>query len=145
MPINGLSVGRDVTLDIIDPANGGLLAWAEITGFESRQMTKMLQSTSLDGSNNYAEIPQGWEVSFTLDRANNNVDAYFASVEDGYFTGVDYAGVQVTETITNPDGSVNQYRYEKLSLKLADAGAKTGDNHIKMKVDGKASRRRQIS
>ena len=100
MPINSLNVGRDVVLDIVDPANGGILAWATLTGFHARQRTRQLQSIALDGTNNYAEVPQGWDVTFTLDRSSPAVDDYFATVEDGYFTGLNQVGVQVTETIS---------------------------------------------
>jgi hypothetical protein len=145
MPINSLSVGRDVVLDIIDPTNGGILAWSSITAFQSRQQTKRLQSIGIDGSNNFAEIPQGWEVSFSLDRSSSAVDDYFATVENGYFTGLNYVGVLVTETISEVDGSTSQYRYENLALKLADAGSKSGDSLVKMKIEGIASRRRKVS
>ena len=145
MPINSLNVGRDVVLDILDPLNGGILAWATITGFQARQQTRRLQSIGLDGSNNFAEIPQGWEVSFTLDRSSSVVDDYFAIVEEGYFSGLNYVGVLVTETISEVDGTTSQYRYENLALKLADAGNKSGDALVKMKVDGVASRRRKVS
>ncbi len=145
MPINSLSVGRDVVLDIIDPSNGGILAWAAITAFQSRQQTRRLQSIGLDGTNNFAEIPQGWEVTFSLDRSSSAVDDYFATVEDGYFTGLNYLGVLVTETISEVDGSTSQYRYENLALKLADAGTKSGDNLVKMKIEGVASRRRKVT
>jgi hypothetical protein len=145
MPINSLSVGRDVVLDIIDPQNGGILAWATITGFQSRQQTKRLQSIGLDGTNNFAEIPQGWEVTFSLDRSTSVVDDYFATVEDGYFAGLNYVGILVTETIAEVDGSTSQYRYENLTLKLADGGLKTGDSLVKMKIEGMASRRRKVT
>ena len=145
MPINSLSVGRDVVLDIIDPSNGGILAWSALTAFQSRQQTRRLQSIGLDGTNKFAEIPQGWEVSFSLDRSSSAVDDYFATVEDGYFTGLNYLGVLVTETISEVDGTTSQYRYENLALKLADAGNKSGDNLVKMKIEGIASRRRKVS
>jgi hypothetical protein len=145
VPINSLSVGRDVVLDIIDPSNGGILAWASITAFQSRQQTKRLQSIGLDGTNHFAEIPQGWEIAFSLDRSSAAVDAYFAQVEDGYFTGLNYLGVLVTETISEVDGSTSQYRYENLALKLSDAGVKSGDNLVKMRIEGIASRRRKVS
>jgi len=145
MPINGLNVGRDVVLDILDPANGGVLAWATITGFQSRQRSRQLQSIAMDGTNNYAELPQGWDMTFQVDRSSSAVDDYFATLENDYYTGVATVGIQVTETITETDGSTSQYRYENVTLKLADAGLKSGDNYIKMKVEGVASRRRQIT
>jgi len=145
MPINSLNVGRDVVLDIVDPQNGGILAWATLTGFQSKQRTKQLQSIAMDGTNNYAEVPQGWDLTFSVDRSSPAVDDYFATVEDGYFTGLDQVGIQVTETISEVDGSTSQYRYDGVALKLSDAGNKSGDNLIRMKIDGVASRRRQIT
>jgi len=145
MPINGLNVGRDVTLTIIDAQNGGIQTWLTLTGFNSVQQSKRLQSIALNGVNNFAEIPQGWDLTFMIDRSSSAVDDYFATTEDGYFQGLDQYGIQVTETITEVDGSTSQYRYEGLAIKLADAGNKTGDDHIKMKITGIASRRRKIA
>jgi hypothetical protein len=145
MPINSLNVGRDVVLDIVDPANGGVLAWATITSFQSRQKSRQLQSIAMDGTNNYAELPQGWDLSFQVDRSSPVVDNYFATLENDYFSGTATVGVQVTETVSEVDGSTSQYRYENLTLKLADSGLKSGENYIKMKIEGSASRRRQIT
>jgi hypothetical protein len=145
MPINSLNVGRDVVLDIVDPANGGVLGWTTITSFQARQKSRQLQSIAMDGTNNYAELPQGWDLSFQVDRSSPVVDNYFATLENNYFTGIPTVGAQVTETVSEVDGSTSQYRYENLTLKLADSGLKSGDNYIKMKIEGSASRRRQIS
>ena len=145
MPINGLNVGRDVTVVIIDPQNGGIQTWTDITGFESKQQTKRLDSITMDGTNTYAEVPKGWDVSFMLDRSSSAVDDYFCAVEAGYYAGLDQSGIQITETITEVSGAITQYRYNNVVLKLSDAGSKTGDNWIKQKIDGVASTRQKIA
>jgi hypothetical protein len=146
MPAAGRTVGRDLTLVIVDPNyNGGMpLAFPVIADSNFRQLAKRLQWIAMDGTNSYAEIPQGWEVSVTIDRADGSVMNYFVQTEANYFTGASTSQLYVSETITNPDGSTSQYRYVQGTAKLTDGGKFAGDDKVQVKIDMVFSRVQRI-
>lgn len=143
MPANGYSVGRDVAVDIIAPS-GLPLRLRVRTGFSSKQETNDIKVKRADGGVDHLVIPDGWTGSLDYERGSSDLDDYFAALESTYFAGGSYGPTSITETITNPDSSISQYRYTNVALKYDDAGAKTGDNTIKQKVTWMASRRIRI-
>jgi hypothetical protein len=143
MPANGFNVGRDVTLDIVDPVQGALRFKIK-TAWKVDQKTKDLESHGLDGNDRFAHLPGGWQISFTFDRADSSIDDYFATQEVNYFAGVTLGNVSITETITNPNGVITQYRYTNVALKLTDGGDWKGDQITKQSISGMASRRLKV-
>ena len=146
MPAAGRSVGRDQTIVLVDPNyNGGLpLSFPVVSATDLRQLAKRLQWIALDGTNSYAEIPQGWEGSVTVDRANGAVMNYFVQTEANYYAGSSTSQVYLSQTITNADGSVSQYRYIGGTMKLSDAGKFAGDEKVTLKIDIVFSRVQRI-
>ncbi|PKN07937.1 MAG: hypothetical protein CVU24_17990 [Betaproteobacteria bacterium HGW-Betaproteobacteria-18] len=143
MPVNGFTVGRDVTLTII--TSSGPLNLSLITSFKSKQDTSEQKVKGLDGITRHARFYDGWSGSFSLDRMNSNVDDYFAQLEDNYFMGINELPCTITETIQEVDGSVSQYRYTNVLLKLDDAGDYSGDKTVKQSISFVASRRQQTA
>lgn len=143
MPVNGFSVGRDVTLDIIGPQ--GPVKFALITKFSSKPNVTENKITGLDGICRYQLLPDSWEGSFEIERANNSLDDYFAELERQYYAGQNLPPGTITETITEPGGGISQYRYEQVQLKLDDAGEWSGDKSVAQKVMFYASRRKKVS
>jgi len=142
MPINDQSVGRDVTVDIV--TSYGLVSFSITTSFHAKPKHTDLKSVALDGTHREGYVPAGWDLTFKLDRGDSTADDYFAQVEADYFAGINQAPGTVQETITNPDGSISQYRYEGVTLKFDDAGEKAGDKLIQMSVAGFANRRKKV-
>lgn len=143
MPVNGFNIGKDVTLDIVD-ATLGALRWKIKTSFDADPEYKEVRSEALDGVNRFGYLPAGHKLTFQFDRGDSSVDDYFASREADYFNGVQLGNVSVTETITNPDGSVSQYRYTDVALKLTKSGAFKGESIVTQTVEGMAARKVRI-
>lgn len=143
MPVNGYTVGRDVSIDLISPA--GPLRFSVRTGFSAKQETTDIRVKRADGITDHLVLPDGWTGSFDYERGNPVLDTYFANLEDQYYAGLNIQAISMTETITEPNGSLSQFRYERVVLKYADAGAKSGDQTVKQKIEWMASRRRQIA
>lgn len=137
------NVGKDVTLDIIGP--NGPLRFNIVTMFTSKPAYKSLDSKGLDGIDRYDDLPAGWSGDFTLDRADSVVDDFFAQKEANFYSGLSSNLVSVTETITEVNGAVSQYRYQGVALTLQDAGSKSADNKIVLKIGFRASRRLKVS
>lgn len=143
MPQNGYSVGRDISLNVMTPT--GQLVINRITGFESKQESSKSKVKRLDGINDSLRFFEGWSGSFTVERADSIVEDYFIQLEANYYAGLNEQPATILETITNPDGSVSQYRYERVILSLDDAGNWQGDATVKIKVSFEAARKRQVA
>lgn len=143
MPANGFNVGRDHVLDI--NTSRGILRQAIRTGFMLKQLTDSLESKAADGVNRFAELPAGWEGSFDFDRGSSELDDYFAAAETDYYGGLGQDAITITETVTEVNGSLSQYRLTGVALKYDDGGEKGGAKLVKQKVSFKASRRLKVA
>lgn len=142
MPINGFSVGRDTSLDIISP--NGPLDFGLVTNFHSKQEAIEKMVKGIDGISRPVRFYNGWTGTIDLERRGPDVDIYFALSEQNYYDGVDEGSCTITETMQEPDGSISQFRYIGVLLKYDDAGARTGDNTIQQKLSFMASRRIKV-
>ncbi len=145
MPISGLSVGRDVTLDVFDPNTGGIVSFAVITSFDTKQDTTDLKAKGLDGTVRHGTEYDGWSGSIMLDRQNAIADAFFAFLEAMYYSGQNIQAQSITQTIQEADGSVTQWSFIGLALKLDDAGNWQNGKFVSQKISWRASRRLQIA
>lgn len=143
MPINSFNVGKDVRLDLVDPVQG-VVSFTLITGFTAKQLTKEQRISGLDGVVRPLILPDGWDGSFEIERSDSLVDDYFAAVEAAYYSGQSIQSATITETITEANGSVSQYRYTGVMLKFDGAGDWKGDNSVKRKVGFVAGRRLKV-
>ena len=143
MPANGFNVGRDVTLDIIDPVRGPV-RFPIRTGWKADPTYADLTSIGLDGINRHAHLPTGHTITLDLDRKDASVNDYFVQSETDYFNGVALGNVSITETIQAADGSLSQYRYLNVALKLTNGGDYKGDSKVSMQIQGMASRKIKV-
>ena len=143
MPVNGFSVGRDISLDITGPQ--GPLRFNLVTKFNSKQSSKEQMVNGLDGITRPVRFFDGWTGSFDLERQDATIDDYFCQLEANYYAGLNEASVTITETKTEVSGAVTQYRYMGVLLKLDDAGDWAGDATVKQKLSFVASRKLKIA
>jgi len=143
MPVNGFSVGRDVTLTIVGPS--GPLNFSLITGFTAKPEQSEKKVKGLDGITRHARFPDGWTGSFDIERQDSTVDDYFAALEANYYAGINEQPCTITETISEVSGAVTQFRFLNVLLKLDDAGDWSGDNTVKQKLSFMASQRQKIA
>lgn len=144
MPVNNFNVGRDVAFDLFDANTRQIIRPSIVTGFDSKQMTQRVQVKGLDGVVRFAELPEGWEGTIELERGDSVLDDFIANQEASYYQGANVLAGQITETITEKDGSVTQYRFEGCAFKLSDGGSWKQDAAVKMKLDWVASKRRKV-
>jgi len=143
MPQNGFSVGRDYSLDII--TQNGPLSFGLIISFSSKQDSTEKKIKGLDGITRPVRFFDGWSGNIEVTRQDDTLDAYFAQLEEDYYNGLTEQGCTITETITEVDGSVSQYRYLGVLLKYDSAGNKSGDDTISQALSFMASRRKKVS
>ena len=143
MPVNNFSVGRDLTFTLVGPY--GVVTVAGVTDYSTKPMFSDLKHKGLDGVVLHGEIPDGWEISVKLERQTPGLDRLFARMEADYYAGVNVQSGTVNEVIKEADGSVSQYRYENVVLKLESAGDFKGDSFVPLGLMLMASRRIQVS
>lgn len=142
MPVGGFTIGRDVAVIFNLPQ--GPVKFSNLTGFTRKQISTGIESKGLDGVDRFGEIPSGWEGTVELDRANPNLDRAIAYLEGLYYAGQNVPGSTFSETTTNPDGSITQFRYTGVALKFDNAGDAKGDAKVTQTFSWKASRRRLV-
>lgn len=143
MPLNGFSIGRDVTLNI--DTSTGTLSLSLITGFNSRQEVVKKKVKGLDGKTRPLKFPDGWAGRFEIEREDATLDKYIAQEEANYYAGEDNPNITITETITEADGSVSQFQYKGCTLTLSDAGDWKGDDTVKQTLEFEAIQRIQLT
>jgi len=142
MALDQFTTGRAVTLTIVTAS--GPLTLALVTGFQSKQDSVEQKIKGLDGVTRHVRFFDGWSGTFNVERQDSTVDDYFSQLEQNYYSGVLETPASITETIAEVDGSISQYRYQGVLLKLDDAGEYRGDQSVKQALSFVASRRVQI-
>jgi hypothetical protein len=143
---NEFNIGKQCTLVITHPlAPGGRLDLSIVTDFDAKPTYKTLKVDGLDGLVRTKHLPETWEVSFGIDRANSAVDDFCAGLDTAYFAGSGLTpGGTVTQFITEVDKSQSTYLYENVAFMISDAGSWKGDSQVKQKISGTATRRRRL-
>lgn len=141
MPVNNMSIGKDVSVVIITSTGSLNIPAAAITNFGVQPVTEQESRIGMDGVTRPLVVPTAWKGSFDVDRMNSSVEDWWASVEAAYFAGQNINSGTITETISNPDGSISQYRYTGVMFDLQDLGSREPTKVIKQKLSFVASRR----
>lgn len=144
MPINNISIGHDMSVDVFDTVAGKVVSLPSITGFSAEPQTKQIQSQPLDDAPLYAELPDGWKGTIDFDRTDNRVDLFFADRESRYYKGQNLFNLTIMQTIKEQDNSVSQYRFKGVALKLAQAGQWKAQDKVSLRVDWVASKRERV-
>jgi hypothetical protein len=142
MPQQGYSIGRDTSAVII-LADGSTLRLGKVTSFDAKPMNSETTVKALDGVNDHLRFHEGWGGSIEMERRSSDLDAYWASIEADYYAGNSETPGTIQQTITEPDGSVTQWRYEKVILKFDDPGKWSSDTTVKQTLSFVASKRIQ--
>lgn len=143
MPLNGFSVGKDVSTNINTPS--GPLNFGLVTSFESKPEYVKKKVKGIDGVTRHVNFPDGWVGSFECEREDSTLDDYVAAYEAGYYAGMDEGASSITESITEVAGNITQYIYIGVQLLLDDAGKWAGDSTVKQKVSFTAQQRIKLA
>jgi hypothetical protein len=143
MPANNFNVGRDCTVVLIAPT-GARTDLEIVSGFEAKQDTTKVRIRPLNGPPLGADLPNGWNGSFDIERGNSNADDLIWQIESGYWN-VGTIGVgQVYQYIAEVNGSTSTYEFTNVTLSLDDSGSYKGDASVKQKISFFASQRNRL-
>lgn len=145
MPVNGYTVGRDITVNMVGPDGVQIiLPPDQVTGFDKRPLKREDWSRPLNGPPQPLYMPDGWHITFDADRKDETLDTYQSDQEQAYWAGENMLSGTILETITETDGSVTQYRYDGVQFWVEEPGNAKADGLVKQRVTGAASRRRRV-
>jgi hypothetical protein len=142
MPTNNFSTGKDVTI-VIQTANGPLQL--ELTDFDYKPKTSTLESKNLRGKKLHAYIPDGYDLSFKVDRMNSVVDDFWAAFEAIYYAGVNQLAGTIYQTIREANGSISQWQFNGVVIKVDNLGAWAGDKKVEQSLSGMATERVKVA
>lgn len=144
MPIVGFNIGKEVSLDLIHPSVG-VVNFGLLTSFNSRPLRNRLSSMPITngGKSVFRNVFTGWEGSFEIDRSDSIVDALFQLLEDNFYAGNPETYFMITETIKNPDGSIDEYRFKNVVLEPEDAGTWKSEDKVAQKFGFVATQRQR--
>jgi hypothetical protein len=145
MAFNNFTVGRDVSVVLFDNTTRAILNVSEVTDFDCKQDTNDIKVKPITGEPVFLKLPDGWSGSLGIERRSPVLDNYIAGLEAAYYSGTNIIGASITETITEPDGTISQYRFTGVAFKMSDGGKFSGDTTVKMKLDFSASRRLKVA
>ena len=144
MPSGPFNIGKDVTLDVVT-SQGILPLPVTVTSFEAKPQYNKIRSVAIDGINRGTNVPTGWEGSIMLDRNSGVVDDFFAGQESAYFSNINSSlSASITETITESDGSISQYRYLGVVLSFDESGKYAGDQKVSQTIGFFASQKIKV-
>ena len=149
MPANSFSTGRDCQLVVIGPSGangqaGARVDLTHVTGFESRQQTHRIRIDRLDGVHLAAELPQGWDGHFELDRGSPAADDFINSLEQAWHVDGLLESGTLFQYVTETDGSISTYQFEGAVFKMVNAVQWKADSTVRQRLEFFASRRKRI-
>ena len=142
MAQQGYSIGRDTSVVII-LSSGAVLRLGKVTSFDAKPQTSETTVKALDGVNDHLRFHEGWTVSFEMERRSADLDSYWAQIEADYYAGISEDPCTIQQTITEPGGSVTQWRFQTCMLKFDDPGKWAADSTVKQSLSAMCSQRIQ--
>jgi len=148
MPIavgtGGFTTGRDCNLTLIGPY--GKVVLNNVTGFKSAQQTASIHVDLLDGEQMDAALPKGWTFSFNIERGDPIVDALISRMEQDWLVNGNYTTGTLYQYVKELPGTpTSTMQFAGVTLKLSDAGTFSGDQSVKMMLEGTATSRNKIT
>lgn len=139
MALDGLITGASTRTIITNP--NGTLELAGLSVFKPSQVADVPEEILITGELKLPFLPKGWRGSATFVRLDNSLDIYMALQESLYYSALNEVLANMTQTITEQDGTQTQIDYVGCVLTMPDAGTFSGTDVVRYMVDMKCKRR----
>jgi hypothetical protein len=144
MPINGLQLGSDLQLVLVDSVQGQK-TFNILTMVDLKQLTKNIKSTGIDGTTRYAELPEGWSIDLDFDKGGNTLLDFVMANEEAYFAATPIGKITASITLIEVGGVKSRYRFTGGAMKLSGGGSFKGLEKVTQKASVMFSRGRKVS
>lgn len=146
MPVNGWSVGRDVTVTLAGPGGVSIIIpSSQVTHFDAKPLKREDWHRPLNSPPMPIYMPDGWRGTVEFDRGNNTLDQFQATLESNFWNGTNTLSGTILETITENDGSVSQYQFDGVMYWVDDPGNFRADSKVQQRLEFCAGTRTPVT
>lgn len=145
MPVNGMNVGVDYTFMYYDGSSGQLINFGDVQNVVITELKHDIKNMPYNDDPSYGYVPDGFRIEFTVTRTSSAIEDYQVNLDTMFRNAQVQSPGYLNETITDPDGSVHRYQYQKMVVFVTDQGNVSRDKAVTLKVEGYASRKVQIA
>jgi len=114
--VNPYSIGRDCRITLL--WNGQRVDLRDVTGFQAVQLTRVQRAEPLNGVPVEFNTPNGWRGTFSVARANANLDNLVAAVEAAFWNAGTIGSGTIYQYVSEPDGTTSTWEYAGVSMTL---------------------------
>lgn len=145
MALDTFNIGKDGSFDLVHPTLG-IIPLGLLTRLDVRPLTTRLMSAPITnaGKRVYRVLYDGWEGTFEVDRTNGIIDALIQLLEDSYFAGAPETYFLITQTIRNPDASIDEFRYKSTVIQPESGGTWAGEEKVSERFSFVSSQRERV-
>lgn len=146
MPVNGYTVGRDVTVTLSGPGGTTIVIPAsQITHFDAKPLKREEWARPLNSPPQPIYMPDGWRGTVEVDRLDATLDTFQSRLESNFWGGINTANGTAIETITEDNGSITQYQFNNVMYWVEDPGTFRADGIVRQRMEFCAGQRIRIS
>jgi hypothetical protein len=146
VPVNGFTVGRDVVVTIAGPGGTPIVIdAADVTHFTKRPLKKDDWSRPLNSPPIPLYMPDGWRGTVDVDRQDPTLDTFQANLEATYWAGQNILAGTMLESVTEPNGTNSQYRYDDVMYWVEDPGDASADKRVSQRLEWCCGTRKRVA
>jgi hypothetical protein len=145
MPVNGMNVGVDYSLNYFDGTSGALLNLGDVQNVNIVALKHDIKSMPYNDDPRYGYVADGFKIDFTITRTGSDLEDFMVAAAQNFNQGKVQKPGFLQQTIVNPDGSIRRYQYTKMVIFLTDHGKIARDAVVTLALEGYASSKVQIA
>jgi hypothetical protein len=146
LPVNGFTVGRDISITLAGPGGGTIVIPASaVTHFTKRPLKKDDWSRPLNSPPIPLYLADGWRGTVDIDRQDASLDTFQANLEASYWAGQNILSGTMLESITETNGTSSQYRYDDVMYWVEDPGDGTPDKKVSQRIEWCCGTRKRVA
>ena len=145
MPSNAGTIGVDYSVSFFDGVTGQLQDLGDVQNFTLTTLKHDLKNMPYNGDPVYDYMSDGHRFSFTITRTDSRWDQFQATREANIRNGIKNTSGTVQKSITNADGTVSRFQYQKAVMWVTDLGDVSREKLVQVKMEGYASSMVQIA
>lgn len=145
MPVNGYTVGRDVTVNMVGPDGVNIILSPEqITNFTAKPLKREDWSRPLNSPPQPLYMPDGWKITIACDRKDASLDSYQSDVEQAYWSGQNMLAGTILQTVIEANGTTTQYRFDSVQFWIEEPGNYVADGKVNQHIEASAATRKRV-
>lgn len=134
-----MNTGTDYALFYYDGATGQLVNLGDVQVIDIKAVHKTIKNEPYNQSPAYAYVPDGYQIEFSITRTGPDLENFFAAAEASFNAGAVQKPGYLQSQVTNPDGSISRFQYQRMVIFLTDHGSIARDRPVTLKLEGYAS------